>query len=71
MITIGNFVMPFGGLRTVIGAIFILLSLAIDFSFGKSKTLICSKIIPTIQKFIAILVVEFLSEGYKIRKIFA
>ena len=39
MITIGNFVMPIPGLMTVIGAIFILLSLAIDFSFGKLKTL--------------------------------
>ena len=40
MITIGNFVMPNKGLLTVIGAIFVLLSLAIDFSFGKLKTLI-------------------------------
>ena len=39
MLRIGNFVMPTRGLKTVIGAIFILFSLAIDFSFGKLKTL--------------------------------
>ena len=64
--------MPTRGLMTVIGAIFILLSLAIDFTFGKLKRFIYNKLYLTgvIQQFMAISVVAFSREGYKIRKVF-